>query len=278
MSGRGGSLTDAAVDAVDDRDQTDVSRSDSGLSDVAAESHDESVPEAVAAVCGDGIQTQLEECDLGAAANTGAYGGCTKDCKLAPRCGDGKVNDVSEVCDDGADNGFAVGNCNLACSGKITEKTIRATEPTDLSGIEDADLVCENYVGSNYRALLVDGTTRVASETPYRGDGEVDWVLLPYTRYVNESGSLVWVTDSVPLLAVRNGQVSPLLNPILPGPYSLAWGGYDRDWTTSADTCERWFSTDKADSGAVVRLDLQTWEIDSAECDLRRPMLCVERY
>ncbi|MGC4093043.1 MAG: DUF4215 domain-containing protein [Polyangiaceae bacterium] len=38
--------------------------------------------------CGDKILASNEECDLGTAANTGAYGGCKADCTLAPYCGD----------------------------------------------------------------------------------------------------------------------------------------------------------------------------------------------
>ncbi len=52
-------------------------------------------------VCGDGIVTRGESCDLGAANNTGAYGTCNPDCTLAPRCGDGMVQNPPEQCDDG---------------------------------------------------------------------------------------------------------------------------------------------------------------------------------
>jgi fibro-slime domain-containing protein len=50
--------------------------------------------------CGDGVVTGTEQCDLGAAKNTGAYGGCNADCTLAPYCGDKKVTN-GEDCDDG---------------------------------------------------------------------------------------------------------------------------------------------------------------------------------
>jgi fibro-slime domain-containing protein len=49
--------------------------------------------------CGDGKVTPPEKCDLGAAMNTGAYGGCNADCTLAPYCGDGKVQNPPEDCD-----------------------------------------------------------------------------------------------------------------------------------------------------------------------------------
>jgi len=52
-------------------------------------------------VCGDGIVTRGEACDLGSAKNTGAYGTCNPDCTLPPRCGDKVVQTPPEQCDDG---------------------------------------------------------------------------------------------------------------------------------------------------------------------------------
>jgi fibro-slime domain-containing protein len=53
-------------------------------------------------VCGDGVVTPDEACDLGKALNTGAYGTCTPDCKLPPYCGDQKIDtEQGEECDDG---------------------------------------------------------------------------------------------------------------------------------------------------------------------------------
>lgn len=52
-------------------------------------------------VCGDGIQTPDEACDLGKEKNTGEYNTCTPDCKLPPYCGDGNVDADHEECDDG---------------------------------------------------------------------------------------------------------------------------------------------------------------------------------
>ncbi len=53
-------------------------------------------------VCGDGIVTPDEACDLGTGNNTGAYGGCNPDCTMAPYCGDSIVQAANgEQCDDG---------------------------------------------------------------------------------------------------------------------------------------------------------------------------------
>jgi fibro-slime domain-containing protein len=56
--------------------------------------------------CGDGVATASEECDLGTAMNTGAYGGCTADCHYGGWCGDGTPQaDGGEECDNGMANG-----------------------------------------------------------------------------------------------------------------------------------------------------------------------------
>ena len=68
-------------------------------------------------VCGDGIVTRGEACDLGTAKNTGGYGTCNADCTLPPRCGDSVVNGP-EQCDDGvnlATYGGAVKACGANC-------------------------------------------------------------------------------------------------------------------------------------------------------------------
>jgi fibro-slime domain-containing protein len=51
--------------------------------------------------CGDGVAVPPEQCDFGKAQNTGAYNGCTADCKRGPYCGDGLVQSPNEECDDG---------------------------------------------------------------------------------------------------------------------------------------------------------------------------------
>jgi fibro-slime domain-containing protein len=66
-----------------------------------------------APVCGDGVVTPDEACDLGADANTGEHGTCNADCTLPPFCGDGNV-DEGEACDDGA-NTSLYGGCAAGC-------------------------------------------------------------------------------------------------------------------------------------------------------------------
>jgi len=67
-------------------------------------------------VCGDGILGIGEECDNGAAGNTGGYGQCGPDCKLGAYCGDGIVQEDEEDCDDGINDGHP---CPSGCRNLI---------------------------------------------------------------------------------------------------------------------------------------------------------------
>lgn len=66
-------------------------------------------------VCGDGVRTADEACDLGDELNTGEHGGCNPDCTLAPYCGDGALDEAAgEQCDDGV-NTSTYGGCAPGC-------------------------------------------------------------------------------------------------------------------------------------------------------------------
>ncbi|MCG5055415.1 MAG: DUF4215 domain-containing protein [Myxococcales bacterium] len=70
-------------------------------------------------VCGDGFVTPNEACDLGTAANTGAYGTCNPNCTLPPRCGDAVTSTPDgELCDNGINltpYGGALQVCGAGC-------------------------------------------------------------------------------------------------------------------------------------------------------------------
>lgn len=69
----------------------------------------------VAPYCGDGERNGPEQCDLGIAGNTGAYGTCNPDCTMAIRCGD-RIVQGSEECDDGPTGSL---ECTSSCARRL---------------------------------------------------------------------------------------------------------------------------------------------------------------
>jgi hypothetical protein len=263
-------------------------RSQPDSSDAAAPDDSEAARDAGletdASKCGNGSIDPPEECDDGATQNTGGYGKCNPNCTLGPRCGDGRING-SEACDNGPDNGLGLGACNPVCTGLVRQKYVKVSKmfggtPGNLTG--DWDPLCQTEFGITYKSLIVVPVTgssrRIATITPYRGDGQVDWVLGPYTRYVNSVGDLIWATDEVRLLGVRNGRAAALQNPIQPGNADWAWGGFNDDWTASTDNCTNWTSSDGAGHGQSVRLDLTSVSTTPEwTCEVRIWLICVEQ-
>jgi fibro-slime domain-containing protein len=103
--------------------------------------------------CGDAVvQTEYgEQCDDGV--NDGRYTGCTSTCQRAGYCGDGKVQAGNESCDDGANDGtygtcgdpmMQLPNCGLAprCGdGIVQEQYGEACEPKSSSD-PDCTVAC----------------------------------------------------------------------------------------------------------------------------------------
>jgi hypothetical protein len=242
--------------------------------------------------CGDGRKTGAEACDDGAANVAGGYGQkgkCTTDCQPTPFCGDG-VKNGSEKCDDKQAGKTDLGACNPECSGFYEKRTIKLTGEayaTDLGGPSGADKVCQKEFGAAWKALLVGGSRR-ATQAPLKGDGQQDWVLHKYTHYFNESGQLVWRTDDVALLGVRDGKwmsIYAAAYDATSGNY--AWSGWNDDWTTvtsddsnSRGTCNGW-TTGGALDGPITgwanfaKTGLTLYA--SEPCGRKGPLLCVEQ-
>lgn len=148
-------------------------------------------------------------------------------------------------------------------------------------GITSADAYCNDQLGneeSAWKALLTGGG-RVATVTPFAGDGQADWVLQPFTEYYNWEGRLMWATDDVALLGVRDGVRVELDAPAwdVSSPSTVyPWSGYADDWKTVPDeTCNGWLSTDSTAYGAFAFDDLTY--ANTEPCAWGLPLMCVEQ-
>jgi hypothetical protein len=113
----------------------------------------------------------------------------------------------------------------------------------NFGGISAADAECNDSppTAGTYKALLVDGTTRVActsADCTTNGAAEgVDWVLAPNTTYVRADGTtVIGTTTSAAVFSF------PLDASIGDSAYTY-WTGLDADWTTSDDSCSGWTQT-----------------------------------
>jgi hypothetical protein len=202
-------------------------------------------PQCAKPSCGDSVVDAGEECDKGAQNSAVAYGQglCTDKCKWAPYCGD-NIKNGPEKCDGGGSGSTALGACNPECTGFYEKRFIYRTNQTyatNMGGISGADGICVAEFGAQFKALLVGGSRR-ATVTPLVGDGQQDWVIHKYTHYYNASDQLIWRTDGIALLGVREGQRMNLYASVYDaGAGIYAWGGYSSDWATLADkTCSGW--------------------------------------
>jgi fibro-slime domain-containing protein len=118
---------------------------------------------ACVATCGDGLPASGKQCDLGAAYDTGSYGGCTSACTLAGFCGDGVVQNPPEQCDLGtANNTGGYGGCNPNCT--------RAPYCGD--GNVEAPEQCDYGTSKNTGAY--GGCSANCTLGPYCGDGKIE--------------------------------------------------------------------------------------------------------
>jgi fibro-slime domain-containing protein len=120
--------------------------------------------------CGDGVVASDEECDLGSALNNGAYGGCTSSCKLAPYCGDGRIDTANgETCDDGK-NSNVYGSQASGCGPGCKVASFCGDGKIDVSYGETCDLGSANSA----TAYGQNSCTNTCTVAPYCGDGKQD--------------------------------------------------------------------------------------------------------
>lgn len=198
--------------------------------------------------CGDGNVDKGEDCDDGVE-NNGLDQSCLPDCNLNV-CGDGNVG-PEEACDDGEDdNVLVVGACAPDCSTVVEEKLISvgsflAGGTLGQNPVATADGTCD----AGRLAMFAVPGQREAAQAPFNSEDGTDWVLHPWTYYVNFSGEVVWATDATALLGVRSGVQEDLGAAIVSESSQTLFDfqiltGLNPDWTTSnANTCNGWTSS-----------------------------------
>lgn len=224
--------------------------------------------------CGDGDVDSGEECDNGLE-NNGLNQHCLPDCVLNV-CGDSNVG-PGEVCDDGdRDNVLMPGACAPDCSTVIGEKLIT------FSGVTEGGNYQPNPVGyadsrcpaGSLALFAVPGVRQATNGTPYAADALLDWPVSPYTAYTRADGSLIWITDDVPLLGVRAGSPQPLdlairaecTTEFCAFNNNRVVTGLNANWTNaSVDTCDGWSSTSENVDFAVGASLSATEFLDSNE-------------
>lgn len=164
---------------------------------------------------------------------------------------------------------------------------IYVTSPTatgNLGGIAGADNICNTDTGQPdinvyYKAMLVDnaGTRRASSTGAFVGDGQVDWVLQPFTTYQRgAAGDIIATTDAVSLFSALNpGGIFPLSTSV--------WTGFNaaNDWrVNAANHCSNWGSnTGNGAAGSSDDLSAGYFMNDTTlpSCGAARALYCVEQ-
>jgi hypothetical protein len=224
---------------------------------------------------------------LGGVASTGGNGSAGMGIGGAtPRCGDGIVTGA-EKCDAAGSGSTNLGACNPECTGFYEKKFIRETQGRysgDLGGPAGADQICQAEFGAGWKTLLVGGGRR-ATVTPLMGDGQVDWVLKKYTHYYNDNNvELIWRTDEVALLGVRDGQRMNLYADVAVRLDFYPWSGFDNNWLEvptnnsaldNTGTCRGWTTIASGEVGTFALADLSKGRAEP--CSLGLPLLCVQQ-
>lgn len=175
-----------------------------------------------------------------------------------------------------------VTNIYIRCtdSNKIIFVTA-ATHNGDFNGISGADAFCMADTNipnsSNYKALLVGGTTRVACTSTDCSGGSsehTDWVLAASTTYVRPDGTtIIGTTDS-------NGIFDFDLTHAFEATGNMIWTGLNADWTTSSSVCTVWDTSSGGVSGAIGLTDEASFSAISAgsqTCNNTIHLACVEQ-
>lgn len=143
--------------------------------------------------------------------------------------------------------------------------------------VSGADAICSLDThcppGAICKAMILNGSTRIASTTANLGDGQVDWVLKPNAHYYLTDGStLVANTDNTSLLQF------PFTNAIDSVNYGT-WFGGSTGWVYGASHCFTWVAVTNTESAYILRTQQTTNLFLSATyaCNNSLKLLCVEQ-
>jgi len=178
--------------------------------------------------CGDGFHQPGEECDNGVKNHPSAYGGCTPECILGPRCGDGTTDKPYEACDP-EDPQFDDTAACVGCQWSGKRAFASSVGYTgDLGGVLGADSKCQKLAelagiageGVIYRAWL----SSPGSSASERMTKSLD------APYLLTSGTIV-ADDWDDLVDGSLNEAIDLDEHGEPAPYPYAW----TNTTTSGD-------------------------------------------
>ncbi len=162
----------------------------------------------------------------------------------------------------------------------LCKRIFRTTTTTTgaIGSITAADAICaadaSKPTTGTYKALLVDGVSRIASTTANSGVGQVDWVLAASTVYYRtDCTTVIFATNSVKLFVFGTATNS------IDATANTYYTGLATDWTTSANDCTNWTVTGTNGMFGIGNSTSNTMIAPgaAAACTTARSLLCVEQ-
>ncbi|MCC5813496.1 MAG: DUF1554 domain-containing protein [Leptospira sp.] len=166
----------------------------------------------------------------------------------------------------------------------------------DLGGVSGADNKCATTsfnpdTSKSYKALIVDGSNRVACKTPGCSGGtseHKDWVLKPLTIYKRYNGRVGFIVEDGSIIGKtnKNGVFTfPIAATISKSQGHFFWTGFRTDWTSESEdnrNCVKWSNDGNGPIKGAIGVTQQVGESsiggDYRTCnDIGVRLLCVEQ-
>jgi hypothetical protein len=181
-------------------------------------------------------------------------------------CGNGIV-EVGEACDNGDENALEPGACAPNCSTIIQTKRLQMSGEINGAAFQPNPVAyADSRCPPGYKAMFAFSNARVATTVGWQTVNSIDWPVKPFTAYYNLDDVLVWVTDEVALLAIRDGARQLPIDPFFPCPmfclgFKMVSGLLDDGTTSVSATCDGWTTTNQGfvyNQGSFTTLEYQT--------------------